>query len=115
MTALARQVCLNHPHREAVARCVECARFFCRECIADHAGRLICGSCLQKLARAGVKVARTWPGALRSVVKSMAGLLLAWFCFYTVGRALVQLPSDFHKDNFWDATWGKLQQGEEDD
>ena len=109
MTALARQVCLNHPRREAVARCVECTRYFCRECIADHEGRLLCGSCLHKLAQAGVKRARTWPGTLRGVTKSVAGFTLGWLLFYTVGRALVQLPSTFHEDSFWNATWTKLQ------
>jgi hypothetical protein len=114
MTALARQICLNHPHREAVARCVECARFFCRECIADHEGRLICASCLHKLAGAAVQVARTWPGAVRAVAKSLVGFTLAWLCFYNAGRALVQLPSTFHED-LWNATWSKIQRALQDD
>lgn len=116
MTALSlsHKVCQNHPRREASARCIECTRYFCRECIAEHEGRLmICGSCLQKLARAGVKTARTWPGTLRALAKSVAGFTVAWLIFYTVGRALVQLPSTFHEDSFWNATWEKLQQAAE--
>jgi hypothetical protein len=113
MSALARQVCLNHPHREAVARCMQCTRFFCRECIADYDGRLICGSCLHKLASARVKAARTWPATMRAVAKSLAGFTLAWLCFYTVGRALVQLPSTFHED-IWNSTWTKMQRAIEE-
>lgn len=109
MTALARQICLNHPQREAVARCVECTRFFCRECIADHEGRLLCASCLHKLAHAGVKAVRRWPARLGAIAKSLAAFTLGWLIFYTVGRALLQLPSTFHEDEFFNSTWARLK------
>jgi hypothetical protein len=114
MTALARQVCLNHPVREAVARCVECHRFFCRECIAEHDGRLICASCLAKLARPAAR-SRAWPGLVRGLVKGAAGFLFAWILFYTIGNLLLQLPSTFHEDTFWNATWQKLNHATDDD
>lgn len=114
MTAFARQVCLNHPLREAVAICKECARSFCRECIAEHDDRLICASCLQKLTRAAVKPARRWPRALGALVKSIVGFVLAWLCFYSVGRSLVQMPSTFHED-FLNSTWNQLQRAVEDE
>ena len=43
--------CGNHAGREAVARCPECRGFFCRECITEHEGRLICAQCQLRLAR----------------------------------------------------------------
>lgn len=114
MTLLAHQVCVNHPAREAVGRCVECTRFFCRECIAEHDGRLICASCLAKLARPAT-AARTWPRVVRSVAKGVLGFLFAWFCFYSVGRTLLQLPSEFHEDGFWNTTWERMKHAGDDD
>ena len=32
--------------REAVARCPQCHRTFCRECICDHEGKALCSDCL---------------------------------------------------------------------
>lgn len=115
MSVLARQICLNHPHREAVARCMECTRFFCRECIADHEGRVICANCLQKLARAGTKTARTWPATLLALSKCAVGFLVAWLCFYTIGHGLAELPSSFHEGSLWNATWGKSPHGDRHD
>src|ERR1043166_5979979 len=66
MPTLLQQRCLNHSFREAVARCPECKRYFCRECVTEHDDRLICAACLKKLSR---------PAAARRV--RWAGLLLA--------------------------------------
>jgi hypothetical protein len=65
MAALARQRCLHHSSREAIARCLDCRQFFCRECITEHDERLVCASCLKKVAQAAAKPARRrvnlWP------------------------------------------------------
>ncbi len=49
MTELWTQRCQFHALREAVARCPECQRYFCRECVTEHDERLLCASCLRKL------------------------------------------------------------------
>ena len=41
MSSLIHRRCLHHPAREAVALCPECRRFYCRECVTEHAGRMI--------------------------------------------------------------------------
>jgi formylmethanofuran dehydrogenase subunit E len=46
MIALAR--CQRHPGREAAARCPSCQQSFCRECITEHEGRMLCLACLTK-------------------------------------------------------------------
>ncbi len=102
MNTLLRERCLFHPGREAVARCPECRGFFCRECVTEHDEKVVCANCLARLAAAvprpisgrGVATLFRWGGAV-------AGLLVAWFCFYTIGRVLIAIPSDFHASKLW--------------
>ena len=49
-SALTHQRCFHHSHREAVARCPECRQFYCRECVTEHDYRVICATCLKKIA-----------------------------------------------------------------
>jgi hypothetical protein len=100
MPDLASQRCLNHSSREAVARCPECGRYFCRECIAEHDDRVICAACLKKLALKEKPSPRRrlnlWPAA-----QGAGGFVIAWFVFYTVGRLLVATPDKFHDEELW--------------
>jgi hypothetical protein len=107
MQTLARQKCFHHYSREAVARCPECTRFFCRECIVEHDDRILCSSCLAKLA----KKKRATPINLRWVTAAcflVLGLLMAWLCFYTLGRGLLLIPSEFHDGSFWENLSGVM-------
>ncbi len=100
MTVVAHQRCLNHDEREAVARCPECRQYFCRECITEHEERVVCASCLKKLASAAVPPRRqawdVWPAA-----QIAGGLVIAWVVFYFAGEALLALPAEFHDDRLW--------------
>lgn len=92
MTALIDQRCWHHPAREAVVRCPECSRFYCRECVVEHLGRMICAGCVarrQSAAASGKFHAARW-----SLLAS-AGFLLAWLIFYYLGVMLARVPSDF--------------------
>lgn len=100
MTQLIHQRCHLHLDREAVARCMECTGYFCRECVNEHGGRLLCTACLRKASgstlekkRAGVVLP-----ALRKLAGIIGGVLIAWFCFYSIGRSLASVPSSFHAD-----------------
>jgi hypothetical protein len=87
-----QQRCWNHEAREAVCRCPECGRSFCRECVTEHEARLLCASCLiavtraRQLQRAGMR--RLLPAAM-----ALAGILLAWTVFYGAGEALILLTT----------------------
>lgn len=83
-----QQRCWNHDTREAVCRCPECGRSFCRECVTEHEARLLCAQCLNKLTRG--RAARK-AGLRRLVPAAMAvsGILLAWIVFYGAGEALL--------------------------
>ncbi len=108
MTTLASQRCLHHDTREAIARCPECGHFFCRECITEHDERVICASCLKKIAHAAEQPARRlwslWP-----VLQGGSGLMLAWLIFYVIGRILLALPDSFHDGTMWQIDFSATQ------
>ncbi len=104
MPTLARQRCLHHVEREAVARCPECGEFFCRECITEHDDRVICASCLKKVVQEPVARRRRFR-ALDPMLRGGAGLLAAWLYFYCIGRVLVSLPASFHEGTLWQENW----------
>ena len=100
MSGIAEQRCRNHAQREAVARCPECLRYFCRECVTEHDDRVVCSSCLAKLA--GREGKRRW--RISGIVQAgqfAAGLFMLWCCFYLLGRLLLNVPSDFHEQTVW--------------
>lgn len=96
--ALHRQRCFNHHAREAAARCPECGQFYCRECVTEHEGRVLCMPCLEALA-----IATDRAGARRIVpslaVQAVAGFLLLWFLFTLLGEGLAVVPDSFHEGN----------------
>jgi hypothetical protein len=104
MASLIHERCFNHARREAVARCPECGRFFCRECVTEHEGRVVCAACLG---------AQLHPAPIRSslfgrlllgfqVVVGLSGL---WLIFYFLGEVLLTLPSSFHEGTVWRDTF----------
>jgi hypothetical protein len=96
MNALVHQRCLNHLSREAIVRCPQCQRFFCRECVTEHAGRMVCVTCVAELIQPLDKKTQgeariAWIGA------SLGGLVIAWLIFYYLGSFLTHIPSDFYQ------------------
>ncbi|MBI3882212.1 MAG: rhomboid family protein [Verrucomicrobia bacterium] len=104
MAKLFLQVCLLHPAREAVARCPECRRCFCRECVVEHDDRLVCAACLRQLAQPK-SAARLRLGGVLRVGAAAAGIVIAWVCFYWLGQMLLRTPSSFHEGTVWKKTF----------
>lgn len=100
MSGLHLQRCWNHADREAAARCPQCGRFYCRECVAEHDRRFLCTACLTVLTVRAAAPPRDWTWVWVPV-QCGTGLVLAWFCFYLLGRLLADLPDDFHEGTFW--------------
>ena len=92
---LSARRCRRHPARDAAARCVECGGDYCRECVSEHDGRLLCVTCLEKAAKGGEKDAPRSGGARRLLTAGVAALIL-WLLFYSLGIALVQTSIDGH-------------------
>lgn len=101
MKSLAAQRCNNHASREAVARCPTCQRFFCRECISDHEGRVICASCLGAMRVTPAKRGSKPMGGILGMIGATAAIVLIWVCFYLFGAALAAIPSSFHNGTIW--------------
>ena len=92
---VSQERCFNHASREAVARCPECGRTFCRECISEHEDRVICAFCLRRLS--AKPTTRYRLGGLVRLVQILMGVLLLWSSFYLLGKALLTIPSSFHE------------------
>lgn len=91
--------CFNHAQREAVARCPVCGNFYCRECVTEHDGKMICARCLLP-GDAPKRNMRLLSGSFR-LFQGLAGLLILWLFFFLMGRALIKLPTSFHDGTFW--------------
>lgn len=104
MDRLIHQRCFNHSLREAAARCPECGRFFCRECVTEHDDRVICAACLRHLAQAPLTQRAGFVAVVR-VGQCVAGLMVAWLFFYLLGDLLVSLPDSFHEGTLWRSSW----------
>lgn len=100
MKNLACQRCFNHVLREAVARCPECGKFFCRECVTEHDDRVVCAACLKELTRIPFLRRSAFAGAAR-VFQCLLGFIVAWFFFYLIGEGLIALPASFHEGAAW--------------
>lgn len=100
MSTLALQRCLHHAEREAVARCTSCTQHYCRECIVEHEGRVLCSECrgklLQKFHRRSGFGSRLGTG-----VHVALSILVLWFSIYLFGKALLLIPSSFHEGDVW--------------
>ena len=101
-STLAHARCFQHLGREAVARCPECTRFFCRECVTEHEGRMICQSCLGDLLDEGPEAKASWGRTLGGWLMAGVGLVIAVAVFYLLGRLLLRIPSNFHSGVFFD-------------
>jgi hypothetical protein len=93
---LSSRRCANHGEREAIARCLKCGGFFCRECVTEHDGKLTCAVCLARLREGGKRSGGNFMSTVASVATFAVGLVIAWMFFYYVGWFLLGLSDSFH-------------------
>jgi len=105
MNDLTNQRCYHHQRREAVVRCPDCQRYFCRECVTGHLDRMLCSQCLIHLTDAQKKRSAVWVRGLVMLVQGCCGFLLLWYVFYVVGLTLLSIPDAFHEGAIWGADW----------
>jgi hypothetical protein len=98
--------CARHVDREAAARCPSCGGFFCRECIVEHEGRLLCTACLARQAAAPQASRGDW-ARVRRQLSLAAAALVAVLVFYAVGSILINVPPEFHEGTIWSPKIGK--------
>jgi hypothetical protein len=98
--------CSNHPQREAAAQCMGCGRYFCRECIVEHDGKMTCASCLKKSGRTRAGGRLRLKGTVRAA-QAAAALTVLWLFFYLLGGMLMAVPDSFHEGTMWEQAGGK--------
>jgi uncharacterized paraquat-inducible protein A len=98
--ALRQQRCVNHPQREASARCPECGRFFCRECITEHDDRVLCAFCLARLSLDRPAASRWWSWLAQAVLMLLA-FVVVFLAVLLFGYYLLSFPSAFHQEGGW--------------
>jgi hypothetical protein len=99
MADLALQRCANHAGREAVARCMGCRRYFCRECVTEHDDRVWCAACLAAHSKPALSRRLRLAGVGRLLL-ALIGLFALWSFFYLGGRILAALPGTFHEGTY---------------
>ncbi len=104
MTGIEGLRCLNHTEREAAARCLECNRVFCRECVTEFEHRVICASCLKKLAGSHPARLSRLSGFSR-LGQCLLAIFFLWLVFYSLGQALLRTPDSFHEGTLWQTPW----------
>ncbi|HQE81742.1 MAG TPA: rhomboid family protein [Candidatus Hydrogenedentes bacterium] len=104
MVDLVHQRCFNHAVREAAAQCLECGRFFCRECITEHEGRILCAKCIEGL-HVSQPQSRFFVTVPLQGLQLAAGIALTWLLAYGLGRALISIPSSFHDGTLLRSSW----------
>src|SRR5690349_3805467 len=92
--------CARHSTREAAARCPGCGEFFCRECVIEHDGKLLCSACLARSTAAHEKRKHRLV-VIRRAASTTAGVLMLWLVFYWVGLWILKMPPDFHDGTVW--------------
>jgi hypothetical protein len=68
----------------------------------DHAGRLVCASCLAKTSAASATSGRKrdLSRIRRAATLALSGLVL-WMIFHAIGSLLLSMPADFHEGTVW--------------
>jgi hypothetical protein len=96
-TKLVALKCEVHAMREAAARCTVCSHHYCRECIQEHEGRMVCGNCLSLKSSLEPKHFAGFKEMLVRLVMALASAALLWgafWCIFTIGSLL---PAEVYK------------------
>lgn len=102
---LSNQRCYHHQRREAVVRCPDCQRYFCRECVTEHHDRMLCSQCLARVTDDRKTRSGIWVRGFFMLTQGTFGFLLLWYAFYLVGLMLLSIPDTFHEGTIWEADW----------
>jgi hypothetical protein len=101
MSVIAARKCVRHSGREAIARCPACREDFCRECVIEHEGVLLCAPCLAREAAAKNRKESSSRWRMGSVILTVLCVVLLWVVFYGFGQFLKMIPADVHEGTVW--------------
>lgn len=92
------QTCHHHRDRPASAKCPSCGRLFCRECVTEHADRILCVDCL---AASGEESRPRPQRSLSTVAAFLGAFIMVWVGFYLLGVILARIPVEYHDPAPW--------------
>jgi hypothetical protein len=101
MSVVAARKCVRHSAREAIARCPSCGEHFCRECVVEHNGVLLCADCLAAEAASRQTAKRANWSRFGEVMLTVACVALLWVVFYGFGQFLKLIPAKVHEGTVW--------------
>ncbi len=101
-SVLGDTTCSIHAERQSAARCPSCRKFYCRECITEHEGRLTCSTCLAVAQTPELPVERDRRIQLMPIVQVIVAVLVCWLVLYLTGRTLGDIPDEFHDGAIWE-------------
>lgn len=97
MPAIQQLRCTRHQDREAAAKCVLCGKFFCRECVTEHGGRMLCAQCLRIESAQKSEKKKGWRRLPLRLFLASCSFLLLWIVFFGASKLLLTVPSRFHE------------------
>lgn len=96
---------MRHREREAVAKCLGCGGAVCRECVAEHAGKIFCAPCRAKRIAAEQAASSRprgmWGPKVRRILGTMAACFVVWFLVMLLGRMVLGIPVEAHDGTVW--------------
>ena len=99
---LAKTLCAIHPARPASARCPNCRKFYCSECITEHEGKMSCASCLRLSMESVPESKRKLRLPIAPLVQLVLAIAVCWVVFYFFAQFLVDVPDNFHDGTVWE-------------
>ena len=90
MISLKNLRCKNHPEREAVAKCNICGHFYCRECITEHNGKMVCGNCIREQTLDKNQFSSKL--SFKQLIIFLLTFLMLWLTFYISGEIIYKIP-----------------------
>ena len=85
--SLKHRRCLNHAEREASARCPICKNDFCRECITEHKGKMLCVNCLKESTKKKKNHKKLFTPIFYTLLLALT-LIIIFLCFVSMGREI---------------------------
>lgn len=77
----------------------------CRECVAEHAGKIFCAPCREKRIAAEQREQQrprgVWGARIRRGVGTVTALLVVWFLVLMLGRLVLRIPVEAHDGTVW--------------
>jgi len=105
-SAIYSKRCVNHSSRESVAICPVCSKTYCRECITEHKGKMLCRNCLEEQIQKNNKAKknRTKIKATIMIVLFVTAFFSSWFFFALTGYFLASMPQKYHLSKIFEGS-----------